>query len=92
MDIKHEETQSKGEFIITRDGETVAQLTYSKAGEDKIIIDHTEVSDAVRGEGVGKKIVVHAVEFARKNKLKVLPLCPFAKAVICRNPELQDVT
>jgi predicted GNAT family acetyltransferase len=92
MDFKHEETESKGAFSLDQDGKKVAELTYSKAGPNKIIIDHTEVSDVVKGQGIGKKIVVHAVEFARENNLKVLPLCPFAKSVISRNPELQDVT
>lgn len=92
MTFQHTETDSKGAFTLKRNGDKVAELTYSKAGSDKIIIDHTEVSDAVRGEGVGKKIVVHAVEYARKNQLTVLPLCPFAKSVISRNPDLQDVT
>lgn len=91
MDFTHEETDSKGIFSLKQDGKSVAELTYSKAGPEKIIIDHTEVSDSVKGQGIGKKIVIHAVKYAREHSLKVMPLCPFAKSVIERNPDLQDV-
>jgi hypothetical protein len=66
-------------------------MTYSKAGDNLIIIDHTEVSDALRGTGAGKKLVTAAVENAHKNGLKILPLCPFAKSVFDKTPEFADV-
>lgn len=91
MDIQHNDGSSKGSFYIERDGDTVAEITYSKAGNTTIIIDHTEVSDALRGENIGKKLVNHAVEYARKHDLRVIPLCPFAKSVIERDESLQDV-
>jgi len=56
MDIRHEETDHKGEFFIEKEGERIAEMTYSKAGSDKIIIDHTEVFDAGRGKGYGKSL------------------------------------
>ncbi|HKK44750.1 MAG TPA: GNAT family N-acetyltransferase [Balneolaceae bacterium] len=69
----------------------MAEITYSKAVDTKIIIDHTEVSDALRGKDTGKTLVEHVVDYARKNGLKVIPLCPFAKLVIERYESLQDV-
>lgn len=91
MDIQHKDNTSKGSFYIENDGETVAEITYSKAGNTTIIIDHTEVSEKLRGENVGKKLVKHAIEYARENELRVIPLCPFAKSVIERDETLQDV-
>lgn len=92
MQIKHDTAETKGSFYIEREGKRVAEMTYSKAGPERIIIDHTEVADETRGEGLGKKLVYQAVEFARKNKLKILPLCPFARSVFSKNPEIRDVT
>jgi predicted GNAT family acetyltransferase len=66
-------------------------MTYSRAGDSLIIIDHTEVSDKLRGQGAGKKLVLARGEYARKNNLKILPLCPFAKATFDRTPEIHDV-
>ncbi len=92
MKIGHEETETKGAFFFDDKGKRAAELTYSKAGTGRIIIDHTEVSDNYRGEGLGKKLVFAAVEYARKHKLKVLPLCPYARSVFSKNKELYDVT
>lgn len=91
MDIQHKNGKSKGAFFLKENEEIKAEITYSKAGETKIIIDHTEVSDELRGQSVGKALVKHAVDFARKNELTIIPLCPFAKSVIERDESLQDV-
>ncbi|MAL16642.1 MAG: GNAT family N-acetyltransferase [Balneola sp.] len=92
MDIKHDTTETKGTFYIEMEGKRVAEMTYSKAGAERIIIDHTDVADETRGQGLGKKLVYEAVEFARKNNLKILPLCPFARSVFSKNSEIRDVT
>lgn len=91
MEIKHQETESKGAFYIEQEGEKLAEMTYSKAGTKRIIIDHTEVSDKLRGQGAGKAMVMKAVDYAREKNLQVLPLCPFAKAVFNKNKEIQDL-
>ena len=66
-------------------------MTYSMAGTDKFIIDHTEVNEELKGSGAGKKMVMEAVNFARTNKLKIIPLCPFAKSVFDKSLEIRDV-
>lgn len=68
-----------------------AQMTFSRAGEGMIIIDHTEVSDRLRGQGVGRKLLDRLVTFARENQLKVIPLCPFAKSVFDKDASIGDV-
>ncbi|MEP2668178.1 MAG: GNAT family N-acetyltransferase [Cyclobacteriaceae bacterium] len=89
MEIQHKETETKGSFYI---GEPVlAEMTYSKAGDNLIIIDHTEVGEELKGKGVGLQLVKAAVEFARNKKIKILPLCPFAKSVFDKKEELRDV-
>lgn len=91
MNIERIEHGSKGAFIIKVNGERLAEMTYSKAGDKLIILDHTEVSDDLRGKGAGKQLVAAAVEYARKNQIKILPLCPFAKSVFDRTPEFNDL-
>lgn len=88
--IEREEGASKGRYVIRLNGHE-AELTYSRAGEGTIIIDHTGTPDALRGQGLAGRLVVRAVEDARREGKKVVPLCPFAKAYIARHPELQDV-
>jgi len=89
--INHEQNESKGSFFILSDGQRIAEMTYSKAGNSKIIIDHTGVDEAYRNEGYGKELVTEAVKFARKQSIKIIPLCPYAKSIFRRHEELRDV-
>jgi uncharacterized protein len=91
MEIKQIENGSKGSFVMEVNNEKLAEMTYSKAGDKIIIIDHTDVSDKLRGQGAGKQLVMKAVEYARKTNIKILPLCPFARSVFDKTPEIADV-
>ncbi len=91
MDIQQEEHGRKGAFFIDEDGEWVAELTYLRNGPNTLVIDHTEVDPKLGGQGIGKKLVAAAVDFARSNGLKIKPLCPYTKKVIAETPEYQDV-
>jgi predicted GNAT family acetyltransferase len=91
MNVQHQSGDTKGEFFIEKESSVVAKMTYSKLGSSQIIIDHTEVSDDMRGQDLGKALVEAGVEYARERGLKVIPLCPFAKAIIEKNVSLQDV-
>jgi len=66
-------------------------MGYSVAGEKRIIISHTDVSDELRGTGAGAKLVEAAVQWARVEKKIVIPLCPFAKSVFDKTPAYKDV-
>ncbi|WPP50356.1 GNAT family N-acetyltransferase [Catalinimonas niigatensis] len=89
--IQQEERESKGAFFIEVEGKRQAEMTYSKAGTSMIIIDHTDVSDDLRGTGAGQAMVKAAVLWARENKIRIMPLCPFANSVFKKNPSYQDV-
>jgi len=91
MEIQQTNNETHGEFTAVIDGEKAGLMTYSWAGAEKFIIDHTEVDSAFGGKGVGKELVLAAVKFARENHLKIIPLCPFAKATFEKNADLQDV-
>ena len=89
-DIALEETGSKGRYVYRADG-SEAEMTFSKAGAGLVIIDHTEVPAAFRGQGVGQALVTRAVADFRAQGKKVLPLCPFAAAQFRRHPEWADL-
>lgn len=91
MEIQLIEDGSKGRFAAMDNGTEAGHITYSKAGDTTLILDHTEVNDAYRGQGIGKVIVMHIVEVARRDGLKILPLCPFAKSVFDRTEGIRDV-
>jgi predicted GNAT family acetyltransferase len=88
--VERDDGPSKGRYRMIIDG-VEAELTYSRAGEGLIIIDHTEVPAVLRGRKVGERLVREAVEDARRDGIAIIPLCPFAKAQFDRRPEWQDV-
>ena len=88
--VEREDGSSKGRYRMVIDGNE-AEMTYSRAGEKLMIIDHTEVPVVLRGRKVGERLVRQAVEDARRDKFVIMPLCPFAKAQFARHPEWQDV-
>jgi len=91
MIVQQEINGSKGGFYIEQLGERTAEMTYSWAGTDKFIIDHTYVSDTLRGQGVGRHLLDAAVSYARAQRVKIIPLCPFAKSVFDKDPDIRDV-
>lgn len=90
-EVKLEINDKKGYFHIDVNGKQEAKMTFVFAGDNKIIIDHTEVNPGNEGKGFGKKMVTKAVEWARENDFKIVPLCPFAKSVFDKTPEFRDV-
>ena len=91
MEVQQKEDGTKGTFYIQDSGMEAAAMYYVYAGTDKFIIDHTEVSPAYEGKGLGKQLVRAAVDFARAKGLKIIPLCPYAKSVFEKVPEYADV-
>lgn len=92
MLIQQKQEDTKGSFYVEENDTVLAAMTYSMTGTSLMIIDHTEVSDELRGKNVGYQLVHTAVEYARANHIKILPLCPFAKSVFDKKgAEFADV-
>lgn len=91
MQIEHKQHDSKGEWFIEQSDQRLAEMTYSRAGDDKLIIDHTWVDDSLRGQRIGQQLVQAAVAYARNQQLKIIPLCPFAKSVFDRDHSIHEV-
>ena len=63
-----------------------ALLTYRRF-PDRIVFDHTEVPQPLEGKGLAAKLARAALDFARANQLRVVPLCPFARTWLERHPD-----
>lgn len=87
MQVLQRKDGTKGTFYIEENGKQLAEMTYSLGGPSLMIIDHTEVDDALRGKNAGYQMVHTAVEYARTNNLKIFPLCPFANSVFKKKAE-----
>lgn len=91
MNISHKDNGKNGMFYVEENGEVLAEMTYVWSGPDKLIIDHTGVSEMLKGKGVGKMLVKRAVDMAREKHIKILPICPFAKSEFEKNVDYKDV-
>lgn len=53
-EVEREDGMSKGSYRIVVDGHE-AEMTYSRAGQKLIIIDHTDIPAALRGRKIGEQ-------------------------------------
>ena len=75
-----------GFFLIMDGEEKLGEMVISILG-NTLTAHHTEVSPKAEGQGLAKKLLSTMVEYARRNDLKVYPLCPFVHAQFKRHPE-----
>jgi predicted GNAT family acetyltransferase len=80
---------SHGQFEVHMDDAT-AFLRYQQK-DRSIYLIHTEVPDEFEGHGIGSALTQAGLDFARENKLRVIPLCPFVQSYLKRHPEYQDL-
>ncbi len=86
------EDPPRGRFtLVSDDGQTLGQMTFSRARDDLIIIDHTEVDDSLRGKGGGLRLFKGMVDWARNTGTKVMSTCPFANSMFDRHPASRDI-
>lgn len=91
MEIKHQNDTNRGSFFFEKGAKRLAEMVYVMAGPTKMIIEHTEVDESLKGKKVGEKLLEALVDFVRKEGIKVIPLCPFANATFKKRADLQDV-
>lgn len=91
MEILHEDNGKNGSFFIMHENKRVGEMTYTHSGNNRILIEHTEVGPELAGQGAGKKMLMELVAYARNNQFKVVPICPFAASVFDKVKEIGDV-
>jgi uncharacterized protein len=75
-------------FLFGSDG-AMGELTYEVDG-DRMFLLHTEVADALQGQGVGGQLVTAAVSRAIDDGLTVVPWCPYARRWLRKHPDVAD--
>ena len=78
--------KGNGHFFILNGEEQIAEMEISISG-DNLTVYHTEVSPKAEGKGLAKKLLATMVDYARKNALRVITLCPYVHAQFKRHPE-----
>jgi predicted GNAT family acetyltransferase len=81
--------QAEGQYELEIDGQ-LAIAAYERR-DGALVFTHTQVPEALEGQGVGSRLISAALQDARDQGLKVIPLCEFVSAYIDRHPEDQDL-
>lgn len=69
-------------FIGDDEASAIAKVTYKDKDESTIIVDHTFVSEELRGQGVAGKLYTAITDYARKENKKIIPECSYIKSKI----------
>lgn len=81
--IQHKSTLNR--FELNVEGH-IAHIDY-ELNNNIINFTHTWVPKELEGRGIGSALTKHALEYAEKNALRVIPSCPFVKVYIDRHPD-----
>ena len=82
---------SDSTFDLTIDGRKCGYLEYSLPDARTMVIHFVEVDPELRGRSMGERLVSAAVDWARANGRRIVPHCSYARAVLRRTPEFQDI-
>lgn len=69
----------------------LAEITFVRQPNNVIEVDHTFVSDELRGQKIAQKLVERVVGYAREQGLSIIPICPYAKKVMESTESYYDV-
>lgn len=92
ISVARELTASRGRYVGRIAGvEGEAELTFSRANPQLVIVDHTGTPDFMRGMGVATALVNRLIADARSEGFKIRPLCSFVQARFERHPDWSDL-
>ena len=86
--IEHDESKKK--FFLLKDN-TESHLLYRFTENGSIDIYSTYVPEGHRGQGIAKKLVDVAVEYAKEKEVKVKPTCSYVKDYFDKQPQLKSL-
>ena len=89
--IDREDDGRRGRFVIYEDELYAGEMTYAWQDARTIIVDHTGVESYFGGKGYGRLLIGAGVDFARREGLKIVPVCSFVRKSFERDASLADV-
>ena len=89
--VTREEGSGAQEFVLHVDGERLGSLDFDRPEAGVLRIDYVEVAPELRGTGLGRQLVEAAVDWARAENMRIVPICGYARAVIARDPAMSQL-
>lgn len=91
LEFKHEPQGNGGVITLFENSAKAGEISYVWAGDDKIIIDHTETFEGYAGKGYGRMLVEQTVAFAEGKGVKIVPVCSYAKRVLSGDNRYREI-
>jgi predicted GNAT family acetyltransferase len=88
LEVRHQPERNRFTAAI---GSSEGYVEYRRRGSDVLDLTYTFVPREARGGGVGRELVLHVLEHARREGLGVVPTCGFVRTVIEENPRFADL-
>ncbi len=76
----------KGTATISDAQVSLGKMELSLSGEN-LVIHHTEINEDQEGKGLAKMLLKEVVAYARRQKLKIVPLCIYVLSQFKRHSE-----
>jgi uncharacterized protein len=80
-----------GEYTIAVDGKTVGLAAFADHGDQRVFY-HTEVDPEFGGRGLATILCEEALNAARADGKRIVPVCSMVANVIEKHPEFADIT
>jgi predicted GNAT family acetyltransferase len=91
MDLQITDNAEARRYEARLNGKIVGYASHWRDEPGRMVILHVEVHPTCEGQGIGTRLVEHALDDARTGGLEVLPRCPFAAAVARARPEYSEL-
>lgn len=92
MKFENKKSGNGGVISLNNEIKEMGRLTYTIFPEEnKLIISFVLIYPEFKGRGMGKFLVEEAIRFARENSWKVYPHCSYARAVMTRMNDINDI-
>lgn len=82
--------KEKDRIVLYVDGNEIGEITWFEEN-NKLIVDHTFVDPAYRGNNYARILVDEVVKFARSENKKIVPVCPYVDKVLSRDDNAKDI-
>ncbi|HVY49956.1 MAG TPA: GNAT family N-acetyltransferase [Devosia sp.] len=91
IEVEREDRPGHGRYVIHLPGGLEAEMTFRKHGTEMITIDHTYTPPEFRGQNLAMRLMQRTIDDARRDGVKVRPVCSYAVAQFRRHPEWRDL-
>jgi len=60
----------------------LAEILFEEPGGGRLVVTHTYTAPELRGQGIARRLVERAADYAREKGYRLLAACPYARRVL----------